>query len=234
MFKKIVGFGDSWMYGDELIEPNITATDTHQVGLQHSAYRERNCFLGQLGEHYSVPIENFGIMGGSLQSANWTFLYWLEHEPNPEECLVLHGITSPYRFSYYNPKHQVYPNDPPWYRFVHSAWPPDNYPEFQTLIKQQTVLTDCVELRNLNYQQSVFLFDGVSSRLNIPMVQFNVFPNLLNIQLPSLLEPIQDLQTCLTQKGSEYFKPRRHPNELGHQLISNYLINHIDPAIIVA
>jgi len=209
MFKKIVGFGDSWMYGDEL--PN-----------------RQDCFLSLLGKHYNVPVENFGIMGGSLDSAKWTFLYWLDHEPNPEDCLVLHAITNSYRFSYYNPNHVVYPNDPPWYRFVHSSWPASTAPTFETLIKQQTVLTSCPELHQLRYQEAVMLFDGVSARRDIMTMQFSVFPEDYQIELPTLLNG-----WCLKNQITD-LKSGGHPDEIGHQKIAQLLINYIDPAIIVA
>jgi hypothetical protein len=225
MFKKIVGFGDSWMYGDELTEPNVTATNIHEIGLQHSSYRERNCFLGRLGQHYNVPTENFGIMGGSLDSARWTFLYWLEHEPNPEECLVLHAITNSYRFSHYNPNHVRYLNDPEWNKFVHSSWPSE---EFNPLIKQQTVLTACPELHQLRYQEAVLLFDGVSARRDIMTMQFNVFPENYPFELPTLFGDV-----CLKSRTTNV-KPGGHPDETGHEKIAQHLINLIDPAIIVA
>jgi hypothetical protein len=225
MFKKIVGFGDSWMYGAELTDPNNFITEPHARGLCNFAYRERNCFLGQLGQYYNVPTENFGIMGGSLQSATWTFLYWLEHEPDPESCLVLHGITNSYRFSHYNPNHQVYLNDPPWNRFVHSTWPNST---FENLIKQQTVLTDSPELHRLRYQEATMLFDGISARRNIMTVQFNVFPEDHQLELPTLFDNV-----CLKSQITDT-KSGGHPNETGHKKIAQHLINLIDPAIIVA
>lgn len=224
MFKKIVGFGDSWMYGDELTDPNNFITEPHARGLCNSAYRERNCFLGQLGQYYDVPVENFGIMGGSLDSAKWTFLYWIAHEPNPEDCLVLHAITNSYRFSHYNPRHVTMPNDPVWNHFVHSSWP---NAEFENLIKQQTVLTDCPDLHRLRYQEATMLFDGISARRDILMMQFNVFPESYQIELPTLID------WCLKDTITDT-KPGGHPNELGHQKIAQHLINLIDPAIIVA
>jgi hypothetical protein len=224
MFKKIVGFGDSWMYGDELTDPNNDITEPHACGLRNAKYREQHCFLGQLGRHYNVPVENFGIMGGSLDSARWTFLYWLTHEPNPEDCLVLHAVTNPYRFSHYNPRHVTMLNDPPWNHFVHSTWPDS---QFETLIKQQTVLTDSPELHQLRYQEAVLLFDGVSARRDILTMQFEVFPSY-TYKLPTLFSD-WSLKEIITD-----VKPGGHPNETGHKKIAQLLINLIDRAIIVA
>lgn len=235
-FKKIVGFGDSWMYGHELTEPNITAVDVHEIGLQHTRYREHNCFLGQLGQHYQVPTENFGIMGGSLQSAIWTLLWWLEHEPDPGSCLVLHGITNSYRFSYYNPNHVVMLNDPPWHRFIHSSRVLS--PEFEPLCKKQIALTACDELHKLTHQQAVLTFDGIAARQKIELYQFNIFPSeAYGIQFynknipntPTLICPELALKDWVTD-----LKPKGHPDETGHKKIAQLLINYIDPAIIVA
>lgn len=233
-FKKIVGFGDSWMWGDELFDPELLEkyplADAFLI--HNTSYRESNCFLGRLGKHYSVPVENFGIAGGSLQSTIWTFLWWLNHEPDPLSCLVLVGLTNSYRFSHYNPRHVRYDNDPPWNKFVHSAWPRES--EFQELIKQQTVLTDCPELHQLNFQQAVLSFDGIAARRNLDLIQFKIFPEpkLQSYTPPTLIDPDTDLKTWLDDLGSQYLKPRRHPNENGHDLISQRLISCIDSCII--
>jgi hypothetical protein len=123
-FKKIVGFGDSWMYGDELLDPDLVQkhADAHCCWHQNDQYRNSHNFLGLLGDHYKVPIENFGIAGGSMQSSIWTFQWWLDHEPDPGSCLILIGHTDSDRLSFYNPNHRSYGNDPPWNRFIHSTW----------------------------------------------------------------------------------------------------------------
>jgi len=164
-------------------------------------------------------------MGGSLDSARWTFLYWLEHELDPESCLVLHAVTNSYRFSYYNPNHVQYLDDPEWNRFVHSSWPDK---QFENLIKQQTVLTACPELHRLRYQETVLLFDGVSARRDIMTMQFNVFPENYLFELPTLFS-----DGCLKSHTTDV-KPGGHPDETGHEKIAQHLINLIDPAIIVA
>jgi len=240
-FKKIVGFGDSWIYGDELVDPELLKIDPtiHTSFDQNTEYRERNCFVGLLGEHYQVPVENFGIPGGSLTSAMWTFQWWLDHETLPlDQCLVLVGLTDSYRITHYNPNHVHYSNDPPWHKFVHSPWVDAGgsavSESFQQLIKQQVVLTTCPALDQLNYQQAVLFFDGVSARNQIPALQFNIMPAPRTVSnTPSLIWPDQSFVSWFVQglqpvHGRKYIKEHGHPNESGHVLIRDRLISYID------
>lgn len=242
-FRKIVGFGDSWMYGDELLDPELEKefADAHPCWRQNAPYREQHCFLGLLGKHYQVPVENFGIPGGSLQSAIWTYLWWLEHEPNPNECLVLVGHTDHDRFTHYNPAHVHYSNDPLWNKFVHSSWVnfgSSSVPlPFQDLIKRQIVLTNCEELSRLNYMQAVMMFDGVSARRKIPTLQFHVMPATGETGLPTMIWPDFSLTMWFRDhpgnQNRELVKPGGHPNETGHKMITEKLILEIDRAILV-
>jgi hypothetical protein len=239
-FKKIVGFGDSWMYGDELLDPELKAKfqDAHCCWTQNDNYRNANNFLGRLANHYHVPFENFGLPGGSMQSSIWTFLWWLEHEPKPEECLVLIGHTDSDRLSHYNPTHVSYANDPPWNKFVHSTWVEYGssvVPEpFRHMIKQQLVLTNCKELARLNYMQTVLFFDGVASRKNIPMMQFHIMPADVPLDLPTVIWP--NFSTTLwfrdhpNNQRRELIMPGGHPNETGHKMITEKLISEIESA----
>ena len=239
-FKKIVGFGDSWMYGDELLDPELIKqhSDAHPCWVQNTAYRNSHSFLGLLGQHYNVPTENFGIPGGSMQSSIWTFQWWLDHEPCPDECLVLVGHTDSDRLSFYNPNHRSYTNDPPWNKFIHSSWVeygssvvPE---EFRTMVKQQLVLTNCAELSRLNYQQTVQFFDGVAARRNLIMMQFHVMPAEVKIDIPTMIWP--GFSTTMWfrdhpgNRNRELVMPGGHPNEIGHVMIAEKLISTIDSA----
>ena len=238
-FQKIVGFGDSWMYGDELMDPvyQAQAPNGHYSDEQNFDYRLRHCFLGQLGHHYGVPVENFGIPGGSLGSTMWTFQWWLDHEKVPlDECLVLIGLTNADRITHYNPNHTHYSKDPEWNKFVHSTWVnfgssvvPDDY---ATMIKYQIALTSCRALNQLNYQQAVLFFDGVAARNNIPMIQFNIMPAEREVpNVPTLMEPGRSWTMWFRDhpgnQKRELICQDGHPNETGHSLIRDHLINHI-------
>ena len=241
-FYKIVGFGDSWMYGDELIDPDLqNQTNPDCSSNQNTPYRLANCFLGQLGKKYHVPTENFGIPGGSLQSSMWTFQWWLDHEPYPERCLVLIGLPNSSRISHYDPNRVVYAHDPAWNKFVHSAWvhfDSNTVPQdFVDLIKQQIALTFCPALYDLNYQQAVIMFDGVAARRRIPMLQFNIVKSTRTVDhAPTLIWPDFSMVTWFQQMDNAtratMLKSRGHPNELGHTLIRDRLISQIDSCII--
>jgi hypothetical protein len=238
-FTKIVGFGDSWTHGDELLDPVLEARvpGMRPWWEQNTRYRESHCFLGKLSQHYQVPAVNFGIPGGSLQSTIWAFLWWLEHEPDPAQCLVLVGLTDPDRFSHYNPTQEVHNKNTPWDKFVHSIWVRagcNSVPrDFQLLVKQQTVLTSSSELDHYNYLQSTLLFDGVCRSRQIPMLQFHVaHPRQhTRIDTPSLIWPDKNLAQYFVDKP-QCLKPQGHPNEQGHEIIRDLLIPAIDRAIL--
>ena len=235
-FDKIVAFGDSWIWGDELLDPTlIDHPHAHPVLMENTAYREGHCFAGLLGKHYDVPVENFGWPGGSNQSAIWCYLWWLEREPNPERCLILVGVTDSNRTSFYNPNHTSYANDPPWNRFVHSAWVhagnSANTSEWQDMVKRFTVLTDSRELHKLWHKQSVLFFNGQSQG---NLLQFCTIPPCMDFKCDTLLWPTTSLGLLLNQhpEKDSLFAPMKHPNEKGHEVIQDLLINEIERAII--
>ena len=229
------------MHGDELLDPKLASkfSDAHCCWTQNEQYRTDHCFLGLLGKHYSIPVENFGIPGGSMQSSIWTFLWWLEHETLPlDECLVLVGHTEADRLSFYDPNHVHYANDPAWNKFIHSTWVeygstviPE---EFRNMVKQQLVLTHCKELSRLNYVQTLMFFDGIAARQNLNMKQFHIMPEEVALNLPTAIWP----GFCTTMwfrnhpgnQRRELIMPGGHPNEMGHKMIRDKLISTLDSA----
>ena len=236
-YKKIVGFGDSWIWGDELFNPDLqNIQNPHPIMKENTQYRESNCFLGLLGKHYGVPTENFGIPGGSQQSALWTYLWWVEHEQlDLSDCLVLVGHTESNRDTFYNPGHVSYANDPPWNKFIHSAWVHSGASciesEWSNMVKSNMVLTDCKELGILRYQQSVLFFEGQNYKLGNNVIQFTTMGPSSPIMAKGLLWPNSGL-TAFIKGRPELMAPGRHPNERGHVVIRDHLIPEIERVIL--
>ena len=240
-FKKIVGFGDSWVYGDELLDPSLAENypDAHCCWTQNNDYRESRCFLGLLKDHYKLPVENLGHPGGSLQSTIWSYLWWFQQEKNPDECLVIVFLTEPDRESFYNPNHVHYGNDPQWNKFVHLTWVQSGASvvtkEWVDLVKRYTVLTHCDQLSQLRYIQAMMFFDGQASRYNIPLLQYHGAPPLTDFNVTTLMKPEFDWITYFRDhpgnQKRELIKPNGHPNENGHEIIRDMLITEIDSVI---
>lgn len=239
-FEKIVAFGDSWVWGDELLDPSLAhRSDAHPVLIENTEYREHHCFLGQLGSHYQVPTQNFGIPGGSLQSTIWTYLWWTQNETVPlDRCAVIVGLTESSRQTFYNPKHVRYPNDPPWNLFVHSAWihsgGSSSGDTWGQMVKSHMALTDCPASRRLNYLQTVLFFEGQSKYQTGPLLQINTMHPIPDVVCSTMTCPDQSLNRWLQSHPdrSTLFAPHGHPNEKGHKVIRDHLIIEIDRAII--
>lgn len=229
-FNSIAVFGDSWVWGDELVDPEIpNATPDLESNRQ---YRESRCFAGLVGKHFNKPVENLAIPGGSLQSTIWNYIWWLNNSTNPGTTLVLIGLTDPSRTSWYNPEHVSYDNDAPWNRYVHSAWARHTEcytTEWQKLAKLHLTLSESRELSEYNYQQALLFFNGQSHTQ--PLVQFNVLRSYPQFSARSLVYPDSNLKNFL-KPYTDCWAPKLHPNERGHQIIADILISHIESAII--
>lgn len=225
------------MWGDELFDPDLKdIVNPHPVMMENTPYRESHCFLGLLGKHYNVPTQNFGVAGGSLQSSLWTYLWWLEHEQlDPRECLILVGHTEGNRDTFYNPRHVSYANDPPWNKFVHSAWIHSGATCFDsdwvTMVKANMVLTNCNELSNLAYRQSVLFFEGQNYKFQNNVIQFTTMGPSIHIDAEGLLWPDSGL-VSFVKDNPELLAPNKHPNERGHAVIRDHLITEIERVIL--
>ena len=238
-FEKIVGFGDSWMWGDEIIDPALVGRpDAHPSLTENKSYRESHAFLGLLADRYSVPWINFGIPGGSQQSSIWNLLWWLDHEDHPDQCLVIVGHTDSNRCSFYNPQHANRLHDSIWNRHIHSSWVHagcDAVPkEWQDMIKRHMILTGCDALSALTYHQTVMTFDGISARLGFPLLQFDVSQPPRDVDVPSKIWKKKFLSDWLYSHddyATMHF-PGGHPNQKGHILIADMLKSEIDRVIL--
>lgn len=238
-FKKVIGFGDSWMWGDELLDPALREhPQAHPVLVENTQYRESHCFLGQVAQHFGIAWCNLGWPGGSLQSAIWNYLWWLENtDVPPDQCLILVANTDCNRTSFYNHQHRAWANDPDWNRYVHSAWIHSGNDtagaDWTELVKKHMVLAEGHRWSQLNYMQSVLFFDGQHHANAGRLWQFNVAAPPVVMRVKSLLWPDTVLPDLMFEHHArqDLLCPQNHPNELGHQIIADLLIKQIESAI---
>lgn len=224
MIKGIVGFGDSWIHGDE-IQPRSPVTESQSV-----AFRERWCMLGQLADQLELQSDNRGISGGSLQSTLWDFSRWYQTCENPQEWLVFVGLTQDHRVSWWNGpnRHQRrYGGD-----YMHNHWVDVDRPghAWHEFAKWHLAMCADDELHALNYWQAVNFFDSFCAQHHIPLLQVNVFPPTQMISVPSLYEPVWNMRDALFQQNrisQNLIAPGGHPTVKGAKWLADHFTSEI-------
>jgi hypothetical protein len=244
--KRIIAFGDSWTFGDELLDPQFSAHPDKGI-LDHytenTKYRLDHCFAGLVANHYGVELENLAFPGSSLESMRWT-VDWLlnNNDQDLQDSLWLVGLTDSSRQSWFNPLHEVGRKDPPWNRHMHGTWltqpNPDIDDNWFELQKLWLVMSYHREWSEYNYRQTINLFDYAANKAGAKLLQFSVLGNNWKTQSPTLLYPGMNWRSILQNKqkelSTELFAEKGHPNEKGHEIISKHLIEHIKYANIIA
>ncbi len=248
MIKNLVAFGCSWTYGDELLDPKFEGSKVQAFDVHNDSYRQAHAYPGLVANHYGWTLEDLSWPGASLQSMLWNFNYWLDNS-SPEhiaESIVLVGLTHELRTSWYNTNYKASKRESQHdsHRYIHSVWVKHNcdiYGEedrmeyWQNLHKMHYTLSDCADLRESNYNTIVRAFDGSAARYNIPMLQFNVLTSNHKLKVPTLLDSSSFLEMLVIRdkpRKDPLFKKGRHPNEKGHMIISDFLINKVNSVIL--
>jgi lysophospholipase L1-like esterase len=118
---------------------------------------------------------------------------------------------------------------------MHSTWlaqpNPDIDDHWFQLQKLWLGMSYHKEWAEFNFMQTINLFDQAQSRYGIPVIQFNCLPNPYSPQVPTLVYPGLNFRDILLEKQRSLnvnaFAPKGHPNEKGHQLVADHLIEHI-------
>lgn len=242
--KRVIAFGCSWTYGDELIDPqfrHLNETEFRDHYDENKPWRLANCYAGLVADHYGLELENCAFPGSSLESMRWTMNWMMQNRNDLEDTLWLVGLTDATRISWFNPLHQVSQKDPSWNRHLHSTWltqpNPDIDDNWFQLQKLWLGMSYHREWADYNHKMTVNLFDYAQQRTGATVIQFNVLPNNYQTTAPTFLYNNSSWQEILISKRKELdiepFASGGHPNEKGHEIISKHLLEHIKYANIV-
>jgi hypothetical protein len=194
---------------------------------QNDQYRLANCYTGRLATYYNLTQENLSFPGASLQSMQWNLMWWLNNHDNTyiNESIIVVGLTDESRTSWYDPDHDRGGDDPPWNNYLHAQWlagaGPNIDRNWHVLHKHYLSLSACDALYKLNYETTTRMFDGISARYDIPVIQFNLLSTT-----KILLDTMHDID--VRNVIGNHYKSNGHPSEQGHENISKFLINYID------
>ena len=236
MIKKLVAFGCSWTFGDELNDPKLAhEKDNPRYWDMNTPYRLAHAWPGLIAKHYGLEYENHAFPGASLVSMRDAMTWYIANHDISNTFFVI-GLTESWRWSWHNANHQPELNDPEWNRHVNSVWmlhSASNFSEswqntFRSYMEDQL----CEELQKKNLEQTLLFFDGINARYNVPLLQINMLekdlPDKL-INVPTYMPNKKSMmQHLISLKDKSLFAPGRHPSEKGSEIISNWLIDYID------
>ena len=226
MIKKIVGFGDSWIYGEGLT-PNNTPADMPTYDLRRPVleeqYRHKHCLLGQIGKNLNLPTVNLGISGGSLATTQWEFFKWYNSTNNPSEYLIIIGLTFDNRDSWWTTTDHGR-------NYMHSSASDNSVQasdhKWSYIKKWMLVNSENAELHQARYWIAVNFFDSFCKTHNISLLQFNIFHPTKIYQADSLHSPSENSMTILNKindsTGQCMISACSHPNEKGAKWLADY------------
>ena len=242
MIKKLVAFGCSWTFGDELNDPELAhEKDNPRYWDMNTPYRLAHAYPGLIAKHYGLEYENHAFPGASLVSMRDAMTWYIANHDVSNTFFII-GLTESWRWSWHNANHQPGLNDPEWNRHVNSAWLLHSASTFSESWQQtfRNFLKDqmCPELQLKNLNQTLLFFDGIAARYTVPMIQFSLIESMefykdkTLVNVPTHVWPTEDIKSWLLNKFNkhEIFAPGKHPNEKGHEIISKRLIDYIDSA----
>lgn len=245
--KKIVGFGDSWMFGSDIVEPTLLE-ETLAQGLERQdaefgqryhrnvEYREAHCYLTLLGQQLDCEVENYSEAGNSIPGMRYNFLEWIKDKgglysgvDELRETLVIFGVTESSRFSFFDNKEKYW---------RHSSWA-HGVTNLEEIWKLHLVTSDCDELHNWTVLDFTLTTKHICESLGIryiytPVFRFNPETTrhrageTILIDNPNCYRWTQnEIMTIEAMNGHKvWYEPNTgHPNELGHKLIAKHLIN---------
>ena len=225
MINKIVGFGDSWIYGNGLT-PNNIPDDMPAWDLQRSVledqYLKDNCILGQIGKNFNLPTYNYGISGGSLTSTIWEFSKWCQSDVDHQSCLVIIGLTSDTRESWWTTTDDKREYIHSVYTEAYHQWDAKWHP----IRKWMTLHSENEKLWQTRYWTALQLFDSFCKINNISLLQVNIFRPTKIFNVNSLHDStscMSDLLQLNQRKSNiNLIAPCGHPNEQGAKKLADY------------
>lgn len=197
---KLVGFGCSFTYGSELVDPEVGEEFHHA----NTRYRERNVWLGQLASMMNCTWDNRGEPGNSNYAIQYQFADWFLNNRNPEEKVVVCVAWSEFnRFSWYS-----------------DSWQHIGFSSSKFLRSKKEWVANCEHKEQFTRAAKLYV-NLACQAAGIPILQFNAlglhscetYPNYFmnGDSMDSYLQAAMksDSRLDLVAKGL-------HPNEAGH------------------
>jgi len=206
---KLIGFGCSFTYGSELLNPELEQTWDQQI--ENIKYRENKVWLGVLAKRLGLEADNYSQPACSNYAIQEIFAEWFNSRDVQESVTVVIGWTNHMRNSWWHEDH---------------GWIHDGFIRNQGQELFKNSFKDWVNYskkRNEIITNNAKLFvNSVCKSHNIPIIQLNALSNVTNpYQLSNCHQGDQNMHDVLLLEGKRlnknFLADGGHPNESGHE-----------------
>jgi lysophospholipase L1-like esterase len=222
---KLIGFGCSFTYGSELLNPELEQTWDQQI--ENIKYRENKVWLGVLAKRLGLEADNYSQPACSNYAIQEIFAEWFNSRDVQESVTVVIGWTNHMRNSWWH-QEQGWIHD----GFIRNQGQELFKDSFRDWLKYSAK-------RNERVTDNAKLFvNSVCKSHNIPIIQFNALANVTNsYQLSNYHQGNQNMKQVLESEGARlgktFLADGGHPNESGHEYYVEMLYSWIKAKNIV-
>jgi hypothetical protein len=201
---KLIGFGCSFTYGSELVDPALGEYCHHA----NTHYREQNCWLGQLAKRYNCTHDNLAQPANSnFAIAQQVAEYFRSQRESLIDLIVCVAWTERTRMSWYDNK------------WTHNGFV--NSEDGWTDSCREWVLRQTSSSHDLYTENAKLIVNSLCMFNNVPIIQFNALGVHKSQPYSNYLANGGTMEGWLKQRQAErnknYFASGGHPNEDGHR-----------------
>jgi len=217
---KLVGFGCSFTYGSELVDPSI-GTDNHHA---NTRYRNKNVWLGRLANNLGYQFDNLAEPANSnFAIAQQVSNYFLNTYDPQDKIIICLGWTAKTRMSWYSTK------------WIHNGFAGDQHGWYRSC--REWVNNSTEESHNLYTDNAKFIVNSICKSMNIPIIQFNALGHHKTTQYPNYFIDGSSMDSMIRRAMAEdnrlnLIAKDGHPNEAGHEYFTIRLTEFVKSHII--
>ena len=217
---KLVGFGCSFTYGSELVDPNIDEDNHHA----YTRYRNNNVWLGRLASKLGYQFDNLAEPANSnFAIAQQVSNYFLNTYDPQDKIIICLGWTAKTRMSWYSTN------------WVHNGFASDQHGWYRSA--REWVNNSTEESHNLYTDNAKFIVNSICKSMNIPIIQFNAIGYHKTTQYPNYFIDGNTMDSMIRRAMAEdnrlnLVAKDGHPNEAGHEYFTIRLTEFVKSHII--
>jgi hypothetical protein len=227
---KLVGFGCSFTYGSELVDPNVGEKHHHA----NTRYRNNNVWLGRLANNLGCQFDNLAEPANSnFAIAQQVSSYFLNTYDSQDKIIVCIGWTEKTRMSWFG-KHWTHNNG------LGFMWTHNGFVDSKTGwtgSAKEWVLNSSDQSHQMYTDNAKFIVNSICKSMNIPVIQFNALGHHKATQYSNYFIDGNSMDGMLRRAMQEdnrlnFIAKDGHPNEAGHEYFTVRLTEFVKSNII--